>query len=640
MLKKRESLVINNEATSPATSESFLKNVVSKENIEYVSPFRNPADVCAANYANAKKLQRYPTVSASSPFSLKNPNEFGYNNIEKSTKRAKDIPFPNFLVDNERRQGTLLTDLQFKEANLKYIKDSQRILNVDEDGKIVDEEKQADVKETEEEEEVEEEVEEEEEEVEQASEKELLEGKDAEKNDKQEEAAMHDKDVAETPLPMIEGDIVTYSAFTEMEYDFENQQEEEQESEEFEEEEEEEELAEPADPALAPMVQIAPTPKESSGGNKFLSMLKGSSAPVSVGVAAGFTNVIATPKNPEYIVKTKDNGQLSKAVYDKIEYEKAVHNRWISKYNKDEEYKYNNKRNDYEDQLATLQSKVDNIQDMMDEFKLKTSQKIEVLEYQLVKNILDVTETHSVSKNKIFKETELMKLETLNAKKQFVNKQGEIKLEIEKLNDEKTTVANEFELWNATLLDLTGKLDDKIKVIEDINLSNIEVKKEIENLQIEKLTLENEIKNNEEIHQSNTVVLTNLNVKKDYLPKLHEIDRGISERLDKLAVIKKEAINENNQLTFLTKKLEEERIAHEREIKEKNENIKLEQEQLLKKQLNELQAKHDEELKQIQTKYEKILVEKANSNKKQANNVALDNDSQYEYEIEEEIISI
>ncbi|EDO15927.1 hypothetical protein Kpol_480p14 [Vanderwaltozyma polyspora DSM 70294] len=699
MFKKREGIVIDDTETdgNRSRSHSMLKKVVSRDhNVEYVSPFRDPSNVQAANYAKAKKMERFPTVSASSHFSRMSPNELGYKNISKSTKRAKDISFPSFLIANERRQGGIITDLELKEANLKYLRNSQILLN--ENGTSTqtkessDEESSGDETSTDDAtsteasststittEGSEEETSNEQESTEIVSEEEVATIENVSSAGSVDQETIENEPTstsleADTVNQVIEEDrsqasitkaveepesATSTGAQNELETEegevnapiegsdantkSENVEEEPEEGEEEEgnepheetedesvQETEEKSLVEPINPDEAPMLHMGP-PQPQSSSTGIMAIFKGNS---SSNIQPVSKNPMSSPENPEYVIKTKQHGYLSKAVYDKVQYDQSVHQRWLDNLETTEEEKYQNKKTEYEDNLADIQSKIDNIHDLMDELKLKTSQKIEVMEYQLVKNILDMTQTHNDSKNKIFKETELMKLEKLNAKQDFISKQAEIRKEIENLSEEQTGVTDDFNEWNSKLNEITAQLDAKIEDIRAKNQQKLDIEQEMAKLNISKMELEEEIKKNEEIHKNNTELLTDLNVRKNYLPRINEIDNEIAGRLEKLSTIKKETIEENNRLTILTKKLEDERIARENEIRLKNEKLKREQEQKLQKQLAELKAKHNEELLEIQKKYEKKMAQQP-----KAVELPTDN-SLYEYVTEEEVFSL
>lgn len=92
----------------------FLQKVVSNEpkgKEDWVSPFRQDALSGNQNnrlYVHDAKNRKFPTVSATSPYSKQQPQDLGYKNIPKDVKRAKDIKFPTYLTKNEERQYQLL----------------------------------------------------------------------------------------------------------------------------------------------------------------------------------------------------------------------------------------------------------------------------------------------------------------------------------------------------------------------------------------------------------------------------------------------------------------------------------------------------------------------------------------------------
>ncbi|CCE63059.1 hypothetical protein TPHA_0D04250 [Tetrapisispora phaffii CBS 4417] len=627
MSKRKDTFTVLEDHPGQEPQQTFLTRHISRksENTEYISPFRNPQDTVRSNYAKSLKEKKFPTTSATSNFNKMVPGEMGYSSLAKNDKRAKDIQFPKYLLDNEKRQAQLLMELQIKEHKLHELQKSSRVLVLDEDkNELVLEESSSSDEEEESEEDDDDGDEGEDEDGDESVEEEKYveeeEDNNAEENISEKiesiigELDSQNENVSKNAEILEEQSNVVDTEASQHESKGESLDEEE------EEEDTEQDAVGPIDPSIVPMVRIPPictdllsAPKTNatfsiksliSGAKGSNKTAKAGASNMTLGVAVPETHAVASPENPEYLVRTNEYNIVSKAVYDQMNYEQKLHSEWLKNFNAAEDEKYNTKKQEYEDKLVELQKQLDDIEEKKKISNMKKQQKIEIMEYQLVKNVLDVQSKYNVDKGKVIKETELMKLQKINAKEDLLAKQLDVKNEIEKLNNEKEAITNEYNIWNGNLENLTTLLDEKIAKIEAINENNMRIQKDIEVLQVKKLNLENEIKDHEEKDKLNKDVLQKLNVEKDYLPRLNEIDEQIAAKFDKLAIIKNETISENNQLSILTKKLEEERIAHENEIKMKNEKMKREQDELLQKKLTELQEKHNEEMAEIQKKYQ------------------------------------
>lgn len=68
---------------------------------------------------------------------------------------------------------------------------------------------------------------------------------------------------------------------------------------------------------------------------------------------------------------------------------------------------------------------------------------------------------------------------------------------------------------------------------------------------------------------------------KEYLPQINDIDNQISSLLNEMTIIKQENANEKTQLSAITKRLEDERRAHEEQLKLEAEERKRKEENLL-----------------------------------------------------------
>lgn len=324
---------------------------------------------------------------------------------------------------------------------------------------------------------------------------------------------------------------------------------------------------------------------------------------------------MATPENPELIVKTKEHGYLSKAVYDKINYDEKIHQAWLADLRAKEKDKYDAKNKEYKEKLQDLQNQIDEIENSMKAMREETSEKIEVSKNRLVKKIIDVNAEHNNKKLMILKDTENMKNQKLQEKNEVLDKQTNVKSEIDDLNNEKTNVQKEFNDWTTNLSNLSQQLDAQIFKINQINLKQGKVQNEIDNLEKKKEDLVTQTEENKKLHEKNVQVLESVE-NKEYLPQINDIDNQISSLLNEVTIIKQENANEKTQLSAITKRLEDERRAHEEQLKLEAEERKRKEENLLEKQRQELeeqahqaQLDHEQQITQVKQTYNDQLTE-------------------------------
>lgn len=594
----------------------------------YVSPFRRDlflnGNVKRSTYTGTAlvnvdaKDRKFPTVSATSRYNKSLAKQQGFKTLSDDTKRARDISFPTYLTENEVRQFQDLTEIELKEAQLKNLKDAQHVQTL-EDADIVP-------------------------------------------------TATDDEPVPIDSAPKVpyRGPGLSYTK-----------------------------SASPGNKASRPIdppkrAQANKVESSSKPGLKdFMKDAKDVHVPVdppkrksassskSTGFSAFFKdasqsqttvdppknrngapvieqpNPIATPENPEEIVFSKFyKGYLSKAVYDKVRYDEGQHSKFIEEFNAEEREKYDAKKKEYQEQLAEIQAQIDEINVSIDKVKEDTANKIEVSEHELIRKIFETNSKHYVDKTNLFKETEELKLKSLQDKDAVLAKQEEIKKELEQLNSTKSDVKQDFQQWSLTLSDLSTQLDAKIFKIEQFNLRQTQIQENIDKLNEKKRNMENEIEKHEKIKKENDQVVENYE-NKAHLPQINEIDNNISKLLEEMAVIKQENLNEKTQLANITKKLEEERqmreetLKREAEERQREEENKLEkQRQELTKQNEELQKEHEEQVARLKKQYQKELEEArkqqeeaAAQKKNETSSIAVpENDSVYEYEHEEEVL--
>ena len=251
----------------------------------------------------------------------------------------------------------------------------------------------------------------------------------------------------------------------------------------------------------------------------------------------------------------------------------------------------------------------------MKAMRKETSEKIEVSKNRLVKQIIDVNAAHNNKKLMIFKDTENMKNQKLEEKNVVLNKQTNVKSQIDELNSEKTNVQKDFNDWTTNLSNLSQQLDAQIFKINQINLKQSKVQDEIDSLEQKKNALVTQTQENEKLHEKNVQVLESVE-NREYLPQINDIDNQISTLLNEMTIIKQENANEKTQLSAITKRLEDERRAHEEQLKLEAEERKRKEENLLEKQRQELeeqarqaQLDHEEQITQVKKTYNDQLTE-------------------------------
>ncbi|CCH60245.1 hypothetical protein TBLA_0C04480 [Henningerozyma blattae CBS 6284] len=129
--KKRKNGNTDSVEPSDVLQTAINSHTLHGKGKQYKSPFRDTQTPSNMNVALKKKNHRYPTISATSPYSNMTPQDLGYKNIHPSTKRAKDIPFPVLLIENEIRQDKLFAQLTEKESQLDYLQKSQKLIKVE-----------------------------------------------------------------------------------------------------------------------------------------------------------------------------------------------------------------------------------------------------------------------------------------------------------------------------------------------------------------------------------------------------------------------------------------------------------------------------------------------------------------------------
>ncbi|CCF59402.1 hypothetical protein KAFR_0G03690 [Kazachstania africana CBS 2517] len=127
--------VLKEQERAKNPHRNFLKDTIAHD-AKYQSPFRRNINPNYLNYIREHKNAKYTITNPNSDFNKLNLNTVGYKTIptdRKSRKIAKDIDFPRSLRENEEAQTNFLNELKTKENNLKFLKDSQNLVYIDED---------------------------------------------------------------------------------------------------------------------------------------------------------------------------------------------------------------------------------------------------------------------------------------------------------------------------------------------------------------------------------------------------------------------------------------------------------------------------------------------------------------------------
>lgn len=636
-----------------------------------VNPFTNKP----AYNKNAKQM-KFPTVSATSALANQDPKELGFKTLDKSTKRAKDIKFPVYLTENEFRQQTILKELELKEGKLQYLKDSQKIIDLTIRQPDSDEEQQ-DEQDEQDDTEVEDNVDAENQQAhtkdnDTITDKEDMASQDApEKEMSPREDSLPHPDAAETKImqhkdidapklqerkPTPDVDVAAEQAeeVAETDGDVDAKEVDAEAGAEADAEAKAADAVMDSEAEPESQEKMAPSVKDTSSalasedlesymtvetpqpydkvpripyteqpesGKKFSSFFKrndNAGHPVITDVPvipdqSQFDFPIATPENPELIAKTEEYGYMSKPIYDKVVYDETNHRRWLKGFKKSEKAKYDDKMEEYNNELEELQKEIDMINESMENLKKETADKIEVSENNLVKKIFERNTLHNEQKNKIFKETENIKNQKIQQKKEILDKHAVVQDEITQLNDRKKEVREEFDKWTTNMTTLGQQLDAKIMKVTQITMKQDETQKEIEKLETQKKEYQAQIDAAKKEHEEGQKVVESYE-NKEYLPKIHTIDNQISELLNELAIIKQENANEQTELSKITKELEEERRAHEEKLKLEAEERERQEKNLLEKQRLELEEKaeqqkreHEEQVRKMKEQYENEL---------------------------------
>lgn len=650
------------------------KNFASIKNTkEYTSPFRTDITGLQKTQLQALKTQRFPTTSATSDYNNLSTKELGFKKINDKDKRIKDIKFPQYLTENEIRQAGLINDLQGKEERLQYWNNSQLILDYTEKARKREARKNKEnLKE-----------------IgsdstskyyqsrlnDQLEDAKILNPPKEINNEVQEDENENENATETASIPMFTniGKLIEPTTITTLTtknfvcMDSSNQSIINKNSliDATDMTNRYKVLKRPLDPTLAPKVPYSDPSlahKTTQGQNE----------------AAEQVNPIASPDDKEMIVKVDNYGHLSKAVYDKVMYERDVHTNYLIDFQEEQDKKYNDKVARYEAKFRKIQKKKDLIEQQMNELKEDTLGKLEVIQNKLIKDMMDSNGKFVNDKTQIMQETRLTKLKKLNECKFYYQKQKLIQGQINSLGVERNNVYDDFTDFATHMNNVSGELDGKLFRLNQINYQSDQIRKEIDGLKQKKTTLQQEIETNQNTNETNEKTLAQLKTGEHEKNKtLDTINSTITDKLALLAVVKQEAENENLKISKLTDKINqktketearmqkelddnkanyegiiaqnktdlEEKIAsleenHRNEVeditKDYDDKVAELQEKVAQQQKEKEEAKAALEKKIAQQEQEKEEAKAAAAKAKLT--AAPENDSLYSYETEEEIV--
>ena len=347
-------------------------------------------------------------------------------------------------------------------------------------------------------------------------------------------------------------------------------------------------------------------------GGLFALFRRSKKAPVAATTASGKQPPVATPEDPEYIVRTAD-GYVSKAVYDKLEYDESQHQAKIASLSKAETEKYDAKAKEYEEKLHALQAEIDEFDAQMEQFKQDHKEKMKLKQVEASQSLLEINVKHINTKSELYRETESFKQKTNEDKAGIMTKDEEIQSEIDELLALKVEVEKEQSEHQDHVDSLTTELDAKVSELNESLAKKDEINAEIQALQDKKAQLEQEIADHKDLHQDNVGKIESID-NKEYLPQINNINLEISALLSSLALVQQEISNQKVEFSNVTKKLEEDRAENERKLREEKEERERKEKERLEKQREEYERQaeearltHEQEVQRLKESHDEAL---------------------------------
>ena len=367
-------------------------------------------------------------------------------------------------------------------------------------------------------------------------------------------------------------------------------------------------LIKPIDPSLTPKVPFdmssvvkapaADAKAKAKANSKSKSMFKSKSKskeevePEKVEEPKEPTNPVATPENPEILVKIDKYGHLSKSVYDMVQYENDLHAIHLSEYKASQKKKLQEKLMRYLEKIKVVDQKNAKVLQDIDRYRLDGITRFEVIESRKVKTIMDSTSGFTKEKLKILKETELEKLKRINECKVFYQKKNLIQDEINSILVEKENVFRENTEYANQVNDMSNELDERLAQLDGIVKEKERLNAELDALREHREALEREI---EDTKNQNLLYAHRLEGIKagedDRTKELQRINDSITQKLNDLSVVKQETINSRLRISKLTDKIHQELKENERKFNDKLAENKLHYESMITEKQQELDDK-------------------------------------------------
>ncbi|CDO93976.1 unnamed protein product [Kluyveromyces dobzhanskii CBS 2104] len=333
-------------------------------------------------------------------------------------------------------------------------------------------------------------------------------------------------------------------------------------------------------------------------------------------VAPGDDAPVATPEDPEYIVRTED-GYVSKSVYDKLQYDENQHQSKLTLLSEKHDEKYATKAQEYEEKIKSIEADIAELDAQMEQLRLDHEEKLKLKQVETSQALLETNVKHINVKGELYKETEEIKTRTIASKDEQEVAHQAVQAEIDELLLLKEETAKENQEHESQVEELTAELDAKTSALNESLARKEETNAEIKALEEEKARLEQETKEAQEQHQVNVSKIESID-NKEYLPKVNEINTEISGLLASLGLIQQEIANQKVEFSSVTKRLEEERRQHEEQLaREKEERERAEAQRLEKqraeseKQAEEARLKHEQEVARLKQTHDEALKEAA-----------------------------
>lgn len=558
---------ITSSSNKSNRQRSLLDSVTSQSN-DYTSPFRaNNLSQEAKKQLQLTKTSKFPTTSATSSYNKRSYKDQGFVDIHK--KKPKDINFPVYLIENEQRQEILLKDLDEKESKLRRFQESQIIDDLTSRKK---DDPMPEVLEPDESESCEPE-----EKIDTTNriDAEYEYPRPAPEEPEQNEDDLHigppDYDIGQEGV----NDLLIVSNH----------------------------LNDANDMVLQKEIRLEKPLTDTT---------KIPHVPFKIGDKLVTENtLLATPENPERIVKIDKYGHVSKYVHDKIQYDKKVQANAINQINVDHKKHMIDTKADYEARFAAINKEKLEILEKINQLNLDKINQLDVIQNKLIRDLFSSNSAFADDKNLVLKNTELIKEQKLKELEFFKEKKTLLQGEINEINLERDTFANDYNTSANNLSDISQRLDAKLFKLSQVNNKQSNLSNDIEELQLNKANLEKEIEANNQTKATNVDEVEKLKAgTHEKNVQLEKMNKDIQTKLAALAIVKEEVSNEHLSLAKLTNEIELEKKRNQELMEETQRNYEnklKEKDSELNTKLGALTNTHDEELKNLRAKFDQEL---------------------------------